>query len=666
MAGLAALVHLLLTFFLHRRDVFAAIHPVTRTPCPARATDLEAAVTAHVVGSRARPATLRFLIGDTEDERRGHFRLGAYTLDVDDTVKWACWDLDGPGHKAALADPTRALVRLRHRHKEAGLDVLSERSGSGDGWHAWLFFDEPIAAALVRRALLPLAIVDEPLSKGGVADVRRGQGLELFPKQDRLKQKHGERGFGNLVWLPGWHGAKPGGNQFYDVDDDGVATLVISPTIPITSAGRINALATSRASVAEPMPGLKHSSKPPSTSPMSQHAPKAAAAAGDSARLCDALANAIHRHAAVQTPGAGRVRINAFWRQGDGANVSVDLNRGVWRDHKTGDGGGVREFARQLGMTLPEFLTAYGSAAAPRPTLVDKERPPLLAADEIAATWEKLVSASTMSCGECRGCWYGEPCASLRRPAERVWLNDVRGIPHEVVIDSGVAALNERTSTAFPQRARWWTRAKASQGALVVPLRGALTNTVRNLVLRPFSPTDPKQKSFFLPGTKMRGEQREPLGYGFAGAVGRATRVLITEGLVDTLVLEAAFRLDPQTVVVGVVSASEFKVWTHFLVDTQATVLAFVPHLDGDNRGDAYGTGQDAVVKAVAYLRAAERRAFRFSWDTVHAELIRQGIADAVKSVRDIGDVAKLAAANRIAWTDVASVVSRGVEVAHG
>ena len=653
----AALFQLLIAFFIHRQDVVAALHPVTGKPCPVRATDLAAAVAAHVFGPEVPPVALRFVTGGAEVEFRGHFRLGAYTLDVDNTVKWACWDLDGAGHKAALADPTGALVRLRQRHRDAGLDLSCERSGGANGWHGWVFFDKPIPATLVRQALLPLTLTHELLSGGGVADVRRGQGIELFPKQDALREKNGERGFGNLVWLPGWHGAKPGGNQFYDVDDAGAATPITPPSLVIVTGAHMAHIVPPPPTTTTKLRASIARSETSSARPMSWTSNE---------QLSLALAEAIRRHATSNEGHGSQRRINAFWRGGDGANVTVDLSKAVWKDHKTGDGGGVRELANRMGMTLPAFLREYAGddvRAAPAMSPIFQERAPLLTAAEIPATWEKL---SAGCCGKCRGCRYDDGCLLSRGGTERVWLQNARGIPHSAVIDSGVAALNEETLSAFPHRARRWARDKAGLGALVVPLRSASSNAVRNLVIRPFSPTDPKRKSFLLPGTKMRGDRDEPLGYGFAGAVNRTARVLLTEGLVDTLVLEAAFRADHRTVVVGVVSASDFSTWARFLSDTRVADIVLVPHLDGDVRGDAYGTGQDAVVKAIARLRAASRRAFRFSWNAVHGELIRIGVSDAVNAARDLGDVAKFAAAGRLAWDDVVRVVSRGVEVACG
>lgn len=41
----------------------------------------------------------------------------------------------------------------------------------------------------------------------------------------------------------------------------------------------------------------------------------------------------------------GRARAKAFWRDGDGLNVSIDVTHNAWHDHVTGDGGRCLELA---------------------------------------------------------------------------------------------------------------------------------------------------------------------------------------------------------------------------------------------------------------------------------------------------------------------------------
>jgi hypothetical protein len=50
-------------------------------------------------------------------------------------------------------------------------------------------------------------------------------------------------------------------------------------------------------------------------------------------------------------------RGRAFWRGGDGLNVAVDIERGLWRDHVTGAGGNAVDLVRvALGVGVAEAL----------------------------------------------------------------------------------------------------------------------------------------------------------------------------------------------------------------------------------------------------------------------------------------------------------------------
>jgi hypothetical protein len=61
-----------------------------------------------------------------------------------------------------------------------------ERSGGGHGWHLWVFFESPVAAAKVRRLGFALAPRDAMLADGRAADPESSLGIEVFPKQERI------------------------------------------------------------------------------------------------------------------------------------------------------------------------------------------------------------------------------------------------------------------------------------------------------------------------------------------------------------------------------------------------------------------------------------------------------------------------------------------------
>ena len=111
------------------------------------------------------------------------------------------------------------------------MPILIERSQSGNGGHAWLFFEEAIPAALARNigtGLITLTMQDHPHLSLESYD-------RLFPNQDTLPSG----GFGNLIALPLQGQRRKNGNStFIDVDQDFIAFddpwLILSKTEKLT------------------------------------------------------------------------------------------------------------------------------------------------------------------------------------------------------------------------------------------------------------------------------------------------------------------------------------------------------------------------------------------------------------------------------------------------
>lgn len=210
-------IRLLDRYFFNRRDHAAALMGWGK-PHPVIAEDnLLGLLRAHVMGEASpSPGVARYVTkqGALKAES-GHFRLGSYAPDLDGNTRWLCIDLDGPGHSDALADPEGAVQATHTAFAAAKFPAYIEQSGGGKGWHIWVFFDVPIPAKLARRLACVLVPGELRLARGGVAVPRRNRGVEIFPKVDRLKKPSQ---LGNLVWLPWFHGAPEGANQFYRED----------------------------------------------------------------------------------------------------------------------------------------------------------------------------------------------------------------------------------------------------------------------------------------------------------------------------------------------------------------------------------------------------------------------------------------------------------------
>lgn len=216
-------VQILRQHFLDREDVVA--WNASWNACPTRVVDLDALLLAHLHGVQAPEVGVEWTTKEGKEiGQRGRFRIGSYAIGKDNCTVFGCVDCDGGGrHGNPLADPLVVALQILKRCEQLGIPAYLEKSGGGAGWHVWLFFAYRAAAAKVRRLLFAMIPDDVLLADGGLADARANKGLEVFPKQDAI---NGD-GLGNLVWLPWWHGAKEGGNQFYQVKDDGeLATYV--------------------------------------------------------------------------------------------------------------------------------------------------------------------------------------------------------------------------------------------------------------------------------------------------------------------------------------------------------------------------------------------------------------------------------------------------------
>ena len=132
------------------------------------------------------------------------FIVGVYPMLPDET----CWFLAADFDKKSWMQDVAAF---RDTARTKGVPIAIERSRSGNGAHAWIFFDEPVSAADARRlgSLLVTATMDRCPEIGFDSDDR------FFPSQDTMPAG----GFGNLIALPLQNRPRENGNSVFADDE---------------------------------------------------------------------------------------------------------------------------------------------------------------------------------------------------------------------------------------------------------------------------------------------------------------------------------------------------------------------------------------------------------------------------------------------------------------
>ena len=126
--------------------------------------------------------------------------VALYPIDEDGACSFLAADFDGENWM-------REIAAYRDAGKQLGFQVCIERSRSGNGGHAWIFFDAPISPALARDlgcTLITCAMSNTPLVSFKAYD-------RLFPTQATVPKN----GLGNAIALPLQGRARGNGNSVF-------------------------------------------------------------------------------------------------------------------------------------------------------------------------------------------------------------------------------------------------------------------------------------------------------------------------------------------------------------------------------------------------------------------------------------------------------------------
>lgn len=378
-----------------------------------------------------------------------------------------------------------------------------------------------------------------------------------------------------------------------------------------------------------------------------------------------ALMAAIESRADTLVPAASEmIRFNAWWREGDGPTVSAWPHKGTWHDHKTQEGGGVKEFARTaFKMSFTAFMDKFGGVSVlPLRRAHLEVAKPLIRPGIIDACWSTLVAS--------RSEWFDHAA---------FWLEHIRGIPApRELIYSGFETITVESTTVkpytkatprpvFPPGQQRFLREHLSRGEfMAAPIRSAKTGLVNNILLRRLDPEGKADKVRLLPGCGgWSDEDGTPRGYGMLHQARDASTVVLCEGLVDTLSAEALLQGQPAVSVVGSPSAKTLPRLGQWLSQNSAAGIAVLFHLDSDLQSgkiSATGIGQQTAAQTVKLCRELGRTARLFPWPQFLMSLRAMGLVSAVNDVRDLGDALALAHKNGVPFEQMQSAFKRALE----
>lgn len=125
--------------------------------------------------------------------------VGIYPMLTDETCLFLCADFDEENFKSDV-------TAFRKTCEEFDIPISVEISRSGNGAHAWIFFEEPVSASVARK--LGSGVLTKTMEQSNLSFKSYDR---FFPNQDTMPKG----GFGNLIALPLQGNARKNGNSVF-------------------------------------------------------------------------------------------------------------------------------------------------------------------------------------------------------------------------------------------------------------------------------------------------------------------------------------------------------------------------------------------------------------------------------------------------------------------
>lgn len=337
--------------------------------------------------------------------------------------------------------------------------------------------------------------------------------------------------------------------------------------------------------------------------------------------LGEAMRNAVLRHAEPRfiKERNNKILCNGFWRNGNKQNICIWTDTATWKDIKTDMGGGCKKFAEHVfNLSLPEFMTQYGSSFFKPKQIQHKSNGKIIFAESLNMIWIKIQKDKNTS------------------KAAYDFLENRGFINPAFCIGSGYADLTNTNCNLFSSAHRNFLQDRIKKGPqLLVPIRDISSDRVCNLFVRTIAPKNSEQKSRLLPGMGgWHDEDKNPRAFGYPHLFNEFDHIILLEGMADYFAGEYLIDHDHKFLPIGVPSASFFPKWAELLMQRKykgrVTILYQLDRQNGRLSINAVGTKFGAA--ALKILRNHNCRANTFDWpgfvEKIHHQVDMQTIGD--------------------------------------